>query len=729
MRKIAFIIPFLFLFGTVSIGQQSFPSGESFKNPTLNCYPRPLWFWNDVAVTSTVVEQQMQEFRDSCGYGGFGILPFGKHFSPDYLSEDYFNIYGSALKKAKDLGLTMCLYDEFGFPSGGMGANNADGINRFALKFPGQTIKRLDKVEIEIHESLVNQKVPEGKLLAVIAMEKASLKRVNLRNYLIDGTLKWEVPAGNWKLMFFMCVKDGDPIVDYLDPDAVENFIQMTHEAYYARFKSYFGNVISGTFFDEPTMYRAKGRIWTESFNEKFEKKYGFSPENYYPALWYDIGSETRAARNYLFGFRTELYAESFTRKVNDWSVAHGINATGHQDQEEILNPVSVSGDLMKCFKFLEIPGIDKIGGNRLAERFYKVVSSAANNYDRPMVMSETYGAMGNLSWDEIFSIAMDQYAKGINMLIPHAVWYNDQNVVFKPELSHRNPLYADSLKIFNQFLARLNLVLQKSGRHVADIAVLYPIQTLQGEHVLDGPLKPYAGGVNIPKTDYIDVANWLTEDAGKDYSFLHPEVLDEKCSVYDGKLQLKNAVNREEYKVLILPSCKTISISNLNKVKEFYDKGGHLIFTSQLPAFAAEPGKDWEVAKILHSIDFSDGQTTGGSGKGQALFIENPDGLKIRNAIQKSGLRFDVDYPENKDLRYIHKIIDGRDVYYFANIGHSGIETKVKLAGKKKLEIRDPHSGELRKTNSSFEKENGADQTNIALKLEPFHSLFLISK
>jgi hypothetical protein len=48
--------------------------------------------------------------------------------------------------------------------------------------------------------------------------------------------------------------------------------------------------------------------------------------------------------------------------------------------------------------------------------------------------MSETYGAMpdfdkpGDLTWDDIWSIAMDQYSKGINMLIPHAVWYDNTN-------------------------------------------------------------------------------------------------------------------------------------------------------------------------------------------------------------------------------------------------------------------------------------------------------------
>ena len=170
---------------------------------------------------------------------------------------------------------------------------------------------------------------------------------------------------------------------------------------------------------------------------------------------------------------------------VNDWSVAHGITATGHTAPEEVLVPVNSSGDLMKSFKYLEIPGIDKIGGQRPAERFYKLVSSSAYNWDKKLVMSETYGAMpdydkpGDLTGTRYDSIAMDQYTKGINMLIPHAVWYDNTKVTYKPELSYRNPLYADSLKIFYNFLARLNVYLQDSGRHVADIAVLYPIHSL----------------------------------------------------------------------------------------------------------------------------------------------------------------------------------------------------------------------------------------------------------
>lgn len=710
-------------------GQAQIPKKEVFKNPLLQSYPKPLWFWNNTTVTAEGIVSQMQSFRDSCSYGGFGILPFGDKFKPEYLSPEYFDVYKKALAKASELGLTMCLYDEYGFPSGGAGPINGDGNGRFEKQFPEQTIKRLDKTELDISgPSVCIQRVPEGKLMAVVAMGNNSLTRISLSDHVVNGELKWEVPSGNWKLMFFTCVKDGDPIVDYLDPESVRSFIRMTHEAYYSRFKNYFGNVISGTFFDEPTMYRAKGRMWTDRFDEKFEKKYGFNPDLYYPALWYDIGPETGAARNYLFGFRSELYAEGFTKEVNDWSVAHHISATGHQDQEEILNPVSISGDLMKCFKYLEIPGIDKIGGDRPAERFYKVVSSAAYNWNKSLVMSETYGAMGNINWNEIFAVAMDQYAKGINMLIPHAVWYDDKHVTFKPELSQRNPLYADSLKLFNQFLARLNLVLQKEGRHVADIAILYPIHNLQAEHFLDGPLGFYKGGVDIPKTDYIDVANLLTEDAGKDFTFIHPEVLDEKCRVEDGKLQLQNPLTSEEFSVLVIPSCKTISLSNLKKIKEFYEKGGKLIFTTQLPQYATESGKDTEVAEIISSIfpaiDQAGSNLALSTGKGKALFISNPEGQSIREALGKLQINFDVEYPISKELRYIHKVVDGRDVFYFANVGKSDINTQIQLREILDIEAWDPHTGNV----VIFEKQKNF-QTVMTLKLAPLHSVFWISE
>jgi len=58
MNKTVFTILTLLLTGLLSSGQRTFPSGEEFKNPVLNYYPHPLWFWNDTQVTSEIVEQQ-----------------------------------------------------------------------------------------------------------------------------------------------------------------------------------------------------------------------------------------------------------------------------------------------------------------------------------------------------------------------------------------------------------------------------------------------------------------------------------------------------------------------------------------------------------------------------------------------------------------------------------------------------------------------------------------------
>jgi hypothetical protein len=731
-----------FLVLTLQVTGQAL-SKDEFKEPSIKYWPRPLWFWNNTTVTSEGIEEQMQAYKDLCGYRGFGILPFGKEFKPEYLIEDYFRVYGKALEKAKELGLTMCLYDEYGFPSGGIGLHGGDGIARFEQQFSEQTIKRLDKIEDTITGPIVYDiKIPTtGKLMSAMALNTKTLERIDLTKQISGENLKWNIPSGEWRIMIFMCVKDPDYIVDYLDPNAVKNFIKMTHDEYYKRFQEYFGNVISGTFFDEPTMYRAQGRMWTEKFNEKFEIKYGFSPAILYPALWYNIGPETEYARNLLFGFRAELYAKGFTKEVNDWSVEHGVWATGHQDQEEVTNQVSISGDFMKSFKYLEVPGIDKIGGDRPAEKFYKLTSSSANNWDRTLVMSETYGAMGtfgnekDLTWNKIFSIAMDQYAKGINMLISHAVWYDVNHVTYKPELSHRNPLYADSLKIFNQFLSRLNYVLQKEARHVADIAILYPIQTLQGDHYLDGSLGYYKGGVDIPHTDYVDVSNWLTNYAGKDFTFIHPEVLDEKCSVMDGVLKLQNKVNWEEFKILVIPSCKTISVSTLQKVKNFYESGGSIVFTTRLPSIAVETGKNEEVASLIKSIfpngENSEGKIYSNTNGGKALFVSKPDAKNLRESLTEICTDFDVDYPVNEDVRYIHKVIEGQDVFYFANTGSKSVAFSVKLRGNMKLQSWNPHTGNITKIKShnNFDSKTLKKSTVANLDLKPFQSCFWVGK
>jgi len=709
---------------------------KDFAEPPECYWPRPLWFWNNTTVTVEVVREQMRLAHDRCKYGGFGILPFGKRFAPAYLSDDYFTVYGAALDQARALGQKLALYDEYGFPSGSAGSPNSSDTSLFAQRWPELTIKRLDKYEWEINgPARFQTNLPSGQLAALVAMNTLTLERLELSDRVREGRCDWTAPGGTWKVMAFVCVRDGDPICDYLDPEAADRFIQITHQAYYDRFREHFGTTIDKTFFDEPTLYRGAGRSWTEKFNEKFKARYGFDPRPYYPALWYDIGPETQAARNCLFGFRTELYATGFTKRVQDWCTAHGITATGHQDQEEVVNPVSVSGDLMKCFQYLDIPGIDKIGGDRPAERFYKIVSSAAYNWDKSLVMSETYGAMGDLSWDEIYTVAMEQYTKGINLLIPHAVWYDTTNVTFKPELSWRHPRYAERLPEFNTFVARLNLLLQNEAAHVADIAVLYPIATLQGSHHLDGPLGHYKGGVAVPEADYVELGELLSVDLGRDYTFLHPEVLDAKCGIEGGRLVLPSRVHPGRFSVLILPGHKTINWSSLKKLQAFYEQGGCVIATGQLPAKSAEFGHDPEVQRAIEALFGEAGASPGApfvtrrnARGGCAIRLGKLNAESLRGALDAARPDYDVAFAPGAALRYIHKSGNGQQVFYFANLNPHLAESVVTLRGRHQLQAWDPHTGSVDAIQGRHITRKGTRFTEVRLKLPYLKSVFLVS-
>lgn len=838
---------------------------HEFRDPPFRYKSRPLWFWNgplSAAETKAIMKQSK-----SSGYSGFGILP-SRGMSPAFMTPEFLAHYKTAVETAAELGQKMCLYDEYFFPSG-----YAGGL--LAKRYPGAVAKRLDMVVQDLTgpRSLA-QPLPQGTFMGAVAMQQNTKERIDISNAIRDKKLVWKVPPGPWKVLLFTCVPDttkGKGLVDYLSPEAVKRFIELTYEKYYASFPNHFGTTIDSAFYDEPTFHWVEGgRAWTEAFNARFEAKYGFSPVPLYPALWYDIGPETAAARNALFGLRAELYATGFPKVVNEWCRAHGIELTGHVDQEEMVNPVGLCGDLMKSFEHQDMPGIDQIFRYGRASKAYKVVSSAAYNYDKRLVVTECYGAIKRMPVANLYKEAMDQFAKGINYMVPHAVWYSSSNITFEPELSCKSSVYGPALPAYNTYIGRLQRLLQE-GRHVADIGVLYPIATLQAGYRF-GVGVPYHGGVVPEEADYMDLGEILALGIRRDFTFVHPEVLDEKCTVTGNTIQLRAKIHPQEYRVFVLPGSKVIHWSNLKRIKSFYDEGGTVLATTQLPYQSAEFGKDAEVRQAIRSmfgrdpqepmhpvasasssweagghgperavdgdpetrwnaadgtsgdqwleidfgakntvtkttvkeafgratayaIEYWDGSswkacatgTTIGTEKtevfspvatskvrlyvktiasdsvsiaefevyddegenlaqrgegytrntnvrgGKALFAPRPTAAVIQKMLDEANAVYDVEFEENPaisggNLSYIHKVVRGSDVYFFANSSDTEVTVPVRLRGKRTPALWDPHSGEMRPCEFSHANEAGQAVTQIRLRLPPVRSVFVIS-
>jgi len=669
-----------------------------------------------------------------------------------YLSEEYFRLYRLAIEEGLRNNFPLStLYDEWNYPSGIVGG-------QFYTKYPEYAAKSLEMTEKDVTgPANTEMEVPKGALVGAVMMNRDTHERVDVSDRARNSsTLKCRIPKGNWKIMVFYLDDAFRPasqkggFVDYLDREAVGRYIALNFDPYYSHLKEFFGTVIKRTMYDEPAMHLMDGRMWTPGFNREFQKAHGFSPMSYYPALWYDIGPETAAARNALFGFHAGLFAENYIGQLARWCEAHGIKLGGHLDQEEARNPVAINGDLMKMFEHQQVPGIDDIYYPGRSNVSYKLVTAAAYNYDRPECFAETYAAYRVMNPTIAMRTAMDQFAMGINI-----------------QLGTRPREIGAEM---DRFVGRMSYLL-RGGRHVADVAVLYPIAALRSAYAFAKPPSSsrrgsspdfyYAleGGVVPPETDYMDLGEMLYRALRVDYTYLHPEVLTNRCIIEAKKLVLNNKENREEFRVLILPGGDTLSAEAAKRVLEFYRAGGTVIATHKLPSKSAEFKRDREVQGMTAEVfgipqdnpmtaeitivvdDFKSYFTNRNSAGGRGCFLPQPD-IGILSAVLKEAVPVrDVDIEQapmwpvkmgpayDGALTYLHKVKGGNNIYFFANSTDRPMDVKVALRGELNLAIWNPHTGEKEKAEISKTALSGQPVTTVRLVLPPVRATFFVEE
>ncbi|MCL2710831.1 MAG: discoidin domain-containing protein [Planctomycetaceae bacterium] len=608
MQQRLFLLPLLFaLLVPLSFATDWATLEQQFVQPPLASKSRPLWFWNRVP-NAEETRAQIKALAD-IGYAGLGILPAFPQNEMKFMSPEFLEQYRIAADAAKEHGLKLCLYDEYWFPSG-----SAGGLLK--EKHPEHLCKRLDMIQATPDTNgKASLTLPEGVLMGCVEMNLKTFARRNITASVKDGVLTWQQPDGDadpYTIMAFVCILDGQrDLVDYLEPESVRVFVELTYAAYQRAMPEHFGTTIDSAFYDEPMLYTpGDGRAWTPRYNEYFEKRFGYDPVPLYPAMFMDIGSDTASARNALFGFRATLLSEGFVKTIADWLEPYGIPLTGHPDQEEIVNPTGIVGDMIKFYEYQDIPGLDQIFQYGRGSSMYKLVSSAAVNYDRHLVMTEVYGAISNMPVANLYKEVMDQAAKGVNVFVPHAVWYDARGPrLMPPELSHRTQPFAAALPKYNEYVGRIHTLLQQPGRTVADVAILYPIESLQATYHFGGPLSAYNGGVSGEADNYMRLGEYLSLVLRRDFFYLHPETLQQRCSVIPSSdntpalLRLNNENNPVEFQTLILPSMDTISVEILRRVLEFQQAGGNVITVGRLPLQSVEKGKDAEMVALLEAI------------------------------------------------------------------------------------------------------------------------------
>ena len=722
---------------------------KNFQNPPAEFKPMPFWHING-ELTKEGIRQQMKDAKELAGFSGVSLLPLASNgkkvgTSPRFLSDEYFERFQDMLDVAEELDMEIILYDDNDFPSGMAGGKMEE-------LYPEHTMKRLDKIEHLVKgPKLFTDSVPGIKLMAAVALNTKNNERIEISENEQDHILSWEVPEGEWKIMLFPLVKDSFHkkylCMDFMDTTAVRHMINHTYDKYYEQFGKYFGNTIKMTFFDDVGFWRHP-RNWTPLFNEKFMQLNGFDPRPYYPALWDDIGPDTEAIRNAFFNTRAELLAEGFPKLVGEWAKNHGVKDTGHPPGNYDPTPIDMNADIFKFFRHTAVPLTDAIIRYQFGQNGHKLISSAADYYDRPLVSTEIYGAYKEATFDSLmlYRSMMDLFVRGVNVVVPHGLWYNPEKVYISPLVSPYSVKIAPALPAYSDYVGRSSMLL-RGGRRVSEIGVMYPFEGLAGWFRFDNPDGIRQGFYVSPQTDYQTISGWLSNEIRRDFTFVHPEFfLDSKYSIEKGRVKLNNQENFQDYNTMILTGSNIISYKTLQKLKSYYDQGGTIIATSQLPFKSAEMGQDQKVVQMVKDIfgidpleqeSLTELVETSNDNGGKAIFISNPNKEILASVLDKNSSVPDVRFAENPVLEtdfgkfnYIHKIQEGKHIYFFTNSSDEEIETEVILRGKINPENWNPHNGiltDLKKV--SYFTEGKLSFTKCSLKLGPVSSTFWLGQ
>ncbi len=572
-----------------------------FKNPPKEYRTAPFWSWND-ELAEEELRRQIREMKEQ-GFGGF-FMHSREGLRTPYLTDTWFERVSAAAAEAENQGMDAWMYDEDRWPSGCAGgivtassdeykakwlvmmpssaAAIADALNDpntaavFCLEFdPGGSLIRFERIgrsDQITHQAENNDKITYCQF-----------------------QIQVQRPTSN---------SNGHGYIDVFNPEAVQEFIKVTHERYLNRVGEYFGSVIPGIFTDEPT-YRSKADNsipWSPYIPEYFSSHHGYDLMNHLPELFFE-SVESAKIRSDFYYTLTKAFVENFTKRIYDWCDKHGLMATGHLLSEDTLvKQTNAVGAAMPHYQYMHVPGIDHLGNNTANALTLKQCASVGNQFGRRRMLCEIFGVSGHhMTFADQQWIANYHFALGITFLSQHLVLYSmtgERKRDYPPTFSYHQP-YWPYYRLINDYLARAGYFCQQ-GDYFCDTLVLHPIGSVWAEFNREGgrPLPSKYDAELIKLQDALFQAQ-IPFDYGDELIMEeHAEVVVEAGRAY---LQ----INKAKYRTVIVPPSLTWRAGTFELLKRFVAAGGRLMFVGETPSLiGGEPDRSsWK--GLLADADF----------------------------------------------------------------------------------------------------------------------------
>jgi len=534
------------------------------------------------------INKQLSALRNE-GFGGVALQP-DKNTIPSFGSNEYYSAIAEVIKCAQQHEMRVVLCDDSDRISGSFG-----GLLKKEAPEALSKILKIYEYTCDANEPVHRKLKQDGTTLSVVAMEVDTHEIIDLRDRSTGTYVDWNPPHGNWNILQFVCTDDPDSEhVNYLNYDASQKYVTLSHKRLTDKFPEFLDETVFMTFFRNIHYTTENRRMWDESFNRVFIELFDFDPAPFYPAMFYDIGEKTEKMRAMFMDCRAYMLEHGFFKAMADFSKAHGLRSAGYSAELKTISAPWLFGDGMFSQIHSGAAGVEMSHAYAYGINGLKLASSAAYNYDKSLVVCDIFGDYAKLDNDIIYREAMNVFARGVNCLLPRTYKFSSSSHI-PHSVNEGKTDYRKELKSFNEFSARAQTLL-RGGRHICDIALLYPIYSLESKTALF-EFNTQSNGFEYPmppsNADFMNIINTVMNYTCHDLTVLHPLTLHKRCYVEDGELLLSNDGNYEKYKLLILPASSMMSVKNLRTIKKLFDSGGKIIATGELPTIAFEYGED----------------------------------------------------------------------------------------------------------------------------------------
>lgn len=740
---------------------------DSFINPPTNCWPHTRWWWPGNPVSKEEITWQLEQMR-SHGIRGVEQISMGAYYEKGnipYLSDEYLEMAKHTVAEAKRLGMEVSF--NFGGPGWIMGGewvaeeDKSKDLIPTSIVIEGPTIfnsqlpNKLTRTKRswEIYEPNLSG---NEKLLAVVAgkiiggkIDKQSLKVIT--QFAEGSKLKWNVPEGKWRIMAFWLAKNGrSNAVDHFNKGTMGRFCKTLGDKYKKQVGNEFGKTIDSFFgdsFELPNL--ASGIYWSTGLLEDFEKRYRYNLIPYLPAIWWDVSDISPKIRYDVNEFSHQIGMEAFFETFMGWCEENGIKGR--------VQTYGFSTDNIEAAGKTHIPEMEITAGEKDAMEWFdtrigpkKYVSSGAHIYGRDVISAEVYTF---LHWERYrgtlqeLKIASDIFLKnGATKFYNHGFTFSPEREVAPSRSTgwaayiHPNNVWWKYYPKLAEYIARSSYLLRQ-GDFVADIAVYSPLANQWTKDALNARKW-------TREFDWGDLGKLIISN-GYDFDLLNDDALQNLASIKDGSIK----INKQNYKLLILPNIEAMPLKSLEFVEKYVKNGGTVIALERVPeastGFTEHEKNDEKVREIAARL-FNNPH--GQDDTGEKNYI-NGTTYQIKQVLDRSiwwdkrssifdpfvnTLRkhiapdFGIDFAQegirkNEGLTYQHRKLGDTDIYFVTNIQDKESEIPVTFKVKNRnIEKWNPYTGEVSGVYHFIENKDGI---TIPLTLEPYASTFLLFK